>query len=337
LKILVTGASGFIGTHLVPRLVQLGHDVRTVGRSTVPPPKLAGIKIEHTYGDITNPESVKKAVAGCDMVYHLAGLVSYKKKDEFRQNAINVIGTRHVMTACLQAGVKRVVHTSSIAAMGIPKRGTIGTEDLEYNLAGRGLTYCDTKHEAELEVLKVYKDGLNVIILNPGIIFGEGDTHPHHHAIFAAMSKGSLLGVPPGGIPFSDINDVIEAEIACIDKGTFGQRYCVVSANLSFMDAAAVFAKVAGTRRPLLEIPGPFLVIAGLLSEDILPGFGVNPPLTRQNAWLCQHKIFFSSEKAQKELGIKLTPFEEMVRRTAPYYLGRPLVPVAQSKSGQSR
>jgi len=328
LKILVTGASGFIGTHLVPRLVQLGHDVRTLGRSTSPPAKLANVKIEHISADITNPEAVKKAVIGCDMVYHLAGLVSYKKKDEFRQNGTNVVGTRHVMAACLAAGVKRVIHTSSIAAIGIPKKGTIGDETLEYNLEGRGLTYCDTKHQAEIEALNAYKDGLNVIILNPGIIFGEGDTHPHHHAIFAAMSKGSLLGVPPGGIPFSDINDVIDAEIACIDKGTFGERYCVVSANLSFMDAAGVFAKVAGTRKPLLVIPGPFLVVAGLLSEDILPGFGVNPPLTRQNAWLCQHKIFFSSDKAQKELGIKLTPFEETVRRTAPYYLGRPLVAV---------
>jgi dihydroflavonol-4-reductase len=330
-KILVTGASGFIGTNLVPRLVRLGHEVRTIGRANHPHAKFANMNIEHYHGDITNPEQVKNAAQGCDMVYHLAGLVSYKKRDVSRQYGTNVLGTRHVMEACLEAKVKRVVHTSSVAAMGLPKRGEIGTEEMEYNLSGRGLTYCDTKHEAELEVEKAFKDGLNVITLCPGIIFGEGDTHPHHHAIFAAMSKGSLIGVPAGGVTFSDINDVVDAHLACIDNGRFGERYAIVSANLSYKEAANVFAKIAGSRPPLFEIPGPLLVLAGNLSEDFLPSFGINPPLTRQNAWLCQHKIFFSSAKAESELGLKPTPFEETVRRTAPYYLGRPVAALARS------
>jgi dihydroflavonol-4-reductase len=323
LKILVTGASGFIGTHLIPQLVQLGHDVRTMSRGSAIPARLAGLKIEHVYGDVSNPEAVKSAVRGCKIVYHLAGLVSYKKKDQARQYGTNVLGTRYVMAACLQAGVERVVHTSSVAALGIPKDDTMGTEDLAYNLSGKGLGYCDTKHEAEQEVLQAYKDGLNVVMLNPGIIFGEGDTHPHHHAIFAAMSKGSLIGVPPGGVTFSDINDVVKAEVACIERGKAGERYVIVSANLTYMEAAAIFAKVAGSRPPLFAVPGPLISLAGFLSEEILPAFGIIPPLTRQNAWLSRYKIFFSSEKAVQELGISFTPFEETVRRTAPYYLRR--------------
>ena len=325
MKILVTGASGFIGLNLVPQLVQLGHEVRTLGRASGPPAKLAHLKIEHHHGDITNPEQVKKAITGCEMVYHLAGLVSYKKKDAARQYGVNVLGTRNVMRACLEVGVKRVVHTSSVAAMGIPKNGEIGTEKIEYNLSGKGLNYCDTKHEAELEVIAAFKEGLNVIILCPGIIFGEGDTHPHHHAIFAAMSKGSMIGVPAGGVTFSDINDVVAAHIACLDKGTFGERYAIVSANLSFKEAASTFARISGAHSPLFKIPGPILVFAGMLSEDFLPNLGINPPLTRQNAWLSQHEIFFSSEKATEDLGVKFTSFDETIRRTAPYYLGRPI------------
>ncbi len=322
MKILVTGASGFIGQHLVPKLAQLGHDVRTMSRASAQPAEFDRLKIEHLYGDVANPESVKSAVRGCEIVYHLAGLVSYKNKDRARQFGTNVLGTRHVVAAALEAGVKRLVHTSSVAAMGLPSPRTIGTEALEYNLAGRGLSYCDTKHEAELEVLKGCEDGLNAIILNPGIIFGEGDTHPHHHAIFAAISKRSLIAVPPGGVTFSDIQDVIAAELACLDHGRSGERYAVVSANLTYAEAAAVFARVTGKRRAIIPLPGTILSLAGFLSEQVLPRFGIYLPLTMQNAWLAQRKIFFTSEKAEQELGIQFTSFEETLKRTTPYYLG---------------
>jgi dihydroflavonol-4-reductase len=324
-KILVTGASGFIGQNLVPRLIQLGHDVRTFGRASAAPQALAKLGVEHARGDVTNPEQVAAAVKDCEMVFHLAGLVSYRKKDQARQYAVNVLGTRHVMQACLREKVGRVVHTSSVAAFGLPRKGEIGNEEIEYNLKGLGLAYCDTKHEGEQEVMKFYSNGLNVIILNPGIIFGEGDTHPHHHAIFAAMSKGSLIGVPPGGVTFSDIHDVVDAYISCLSKGRFGQRYSIVSSNLSFKEAASIFAKLNGARAPLFKIPGAVLVGLGTFAEDVLPAFGVNPPLTRQAAWLSQHDIFFGSEKACAELDFHQTPFEETVRRTAPYYLGKTL------------
>ncbi len=229
------------------------------------------------------------------------------------------------MEACLREKVARVVHTSSVAALGIPGRGEIGSEEIEYNLDGLGLTYCDTKHEAELEVMKSYSRGLNVITLNPGIIFGEGDTHPHHHAIFAAMSKGSVIGVPRGGVTFSDINDVVDAYLNCLEKGRAGQRYALVSSNLSFKEAAQIFASLTGARPLLLKIPGPVLVALGSLAEDILPAFGIAPPLTRQAAWLTQHEIFFSSAKAAKELNFRATPFAETVKRTAPYYLNKVL------------
>jgi len=310
----------------VPRLTSLGHDVRTFGRASAAPQALVKLGVEHARGDVTNPEQVAQAVEGCQMVFHLAGLVSYRKKDLARQYAVNVVGTRHVMQACLKEKVARVVHTSSVAALGLPRKGEIGDEEIEYNLKGLGLAYCDTKHEAEQEVMKFYSNGLNVIILNPGIIFGEGDTHPHHHAIFAAMSKGALIGVPPGGVTFSDINDVVDAYVSCLERGRFGQRYALVSSNLSFKEAAYIFAKLNGARPPLFKIPGALLVTLGTFAEDFLPTMGINPPLTRQAAWLSQYEIFFSPDKARAELGFHQTPFEETVKRTAPYYLGRAAV-----------
>lgn len=322
-RVLVTGASGFIGSNLVARLVQHedAYQVVTFGRSGTVPKRLRELPVEHISGDVTNQESIVEAVTGCDVVYHLAGLVSYKKKDTTRQYGVNVAGTHNVMEACLKAGVKRVIHTSSVAAMGIPKEGEIGTEDLEYNLGGMGLNYCDSKFAAEQEVLNFWKRGLNVLILSPGITFGEGDNHPHHHAIFAAMAKGALLGVPPGGVTFSDIDDVIDAHVNAITMGRAGERYALVSANLTYKDAAKIFAEVKGVRPPLFQIPGPLLVGGASLIESLLPMFGKESPVSKQAAWLAQHKIFFSSQKAQEELGFVPTPFEETIRRTAPYYL----------------
>ena len=323
LNILVTGASGFIGQKLVPRLVGLGYNVRTFGRSNHLPQSQAHLNIEHQTGDITNLDQVTKALEGIDFVYHLAGLVSYKKRDYEKIHAVNVTGTRNVMQACLKSNIKRVVHTSSVAAFGIPDHGKLGCEEIEYNLAGRGLSYCDTKHLGEQEVLKCVSAGLPAIILNPGIIFGEGDTHPHHHAIFALMSKGWMFGVPSGGVTFSDINDVVDAHIQCLHKGKIGQRYAVVSANLSFKDAALVFAQLNSLRAPLFEIPNNFLIRLGIVLESVLPLFGIDPPLTRQVAWLSQQKIFFSSAKASADIDFQPTPFIETISRTSNYYLNK--------------
>ncbi len=321
LNILVTGASGFIGQNLVPRLVDLGHNVHTFGRTKALPSFLNRRSLTHHRGDITDYEAIAHAIKGMDVVFHLAGLVSYKKSDLEKIYAINVTGTSNVMQACLRHKVKRVIHTSSVAAMGIPAPGEIGNEDIEYNLSNLGLTYCDTKYLGEQEVLKRVAQGLPVVILNPGIIFGEGDTHPHHHAIFAAMSRGRMLGVPPGGIPFSDINDVVDAHINCLEKGKTGERYVLVNANLSFKEASLLFANIYNVRPALFEIPGALLVGLGSLVENILPLFGIDPPLTRQGAWLTQHKIFFSSAKAQREIDFQPTPFDETIRRTSEYYL----------------
>ena len=324
LNILVTGASGFIGQHLVPKLISLGHTVRTFGRTKTLPSSLAKLNVSHYSGDITDYRAIANAVQDIDLVFHLAGLVSYKKSDMDKIYNINVTGTDNVMRACLEHKIKRVIHTSSVAAMGIPSPGKLGDENIAYNLSGLGLSYCDTKHLAEIETLKYVARGLPAVILSPGIIFGEGDTHPHHHAIFATMSRGRSLGVPSGGIPFSDINDVVEAHINCIKKGMTGERYVLVSANHSFKEAARLFADIYHVRTPLFEIPGKFLVALGSMAEYILPLFGIDPPLTRQSAWLSQYKIFFSSKKAEREIDFKPTSFDKTIRRTAHYYLGRP-------------
>lgn len=309
-RVLVTGASGFIGQHLCRRLAASGYRVTSFGRKPVS--ALAGIVDGHITGDITD-NSIEPACLGQDIVFHLAGLVSYRDCDRKKQELVNVQGTKNVMNACLKAGVKRVIHTSSVAAMGIPDldfpdKTVFADETFQYNARGLNLSYCDTKQDAEQVVLEYAALGLNVLTLSPGIIFGEGDSHPHHFAIFKSMSSG-LLAVPGGGIPFSDIVDVVEAHLSAIEHGRAGERYVLVSANLTFMEAAAIFASIYGVRRPSFTLPPSLVRLGGLLLGK------------RQVALLSTHKIFFTSDKAKRELGFKPTAFEDTVRRTAPHYL----------------
>ena len=319
-RVLVTGASGFIGTHLVPKLVAAGFLVSTFGR-TSGKPHFESLGVNHICGDVTNYEQVLAASAGHDIIFHMAGLVSYRSADLTRQRAVNVEGTRNVMEAALASGVGRVIHTSSIAAFGIPPEGTIGDETIEYNLTGLNLSYCDTKHEAELVVEEYFRKGLNVITLCPGIIFGEGDTHPHHHFIFRALSKGFMLGVPAGGTPYSDIVDIVDAHLNAIDLGRAGERYSLVSANLSYREAGELFAKIYSCRPPLVTLPQSFVTFAGQFAEEVLPLFHIKTALTKQVAYLSNYKIFFDCKKATAELKFKPTAFSETIRRTASYYL----------------
>jgi len=226
------------------------------------------------------------------------------------------------LQAALDASVSRVIHTGSIAGMGIPEPGVIGTEEMIYNLSGLGLNYCDSKHAGEQEVLSFAKQGLPVVILNPGIIFGEGDTHPHHRTIFAAISRGWLVGCPKGGVTFCDIKDVIEAHLNAMTMGRIGERYVIGSCNLTYRQAACVVSEITGLPPPRFEIPGCLLESLGAVCEALFPLVGRRPPLTRQVAWLSQRNIFFSFDKARRELGLKQTTFQDTIRRTAAYYLG---------------
>ncbi len=321
--VLVTGASGFLGARLCERLHEMGVEVKTFGRQAAQTERLNRLAIPHVQGDICDLDSFKKALVDVGAVFHLAGLVSYRRCDYDLLYKINVLGTRNVMKACLEANVQRVINMGSIAGMGIPEPGKLGTEEIEYNLKGHGLHYCDTKFEAEQEALRVAKQGLNVLSLNPGITFGEGDTHPHHHTIFRSMLSGWFIGYPAGGVMFSDIEDVVSTCIASLSRGQAGQRYVIGTANLSFKEAGDMLATVLNGRKPIFQIPGWLAESAGVVCETVFPLFKMKPALSWQVAWLSQRKIFYSSDKAIAELGLNQTPFIETLRRTAPYYLGQ--------------
>lgn len=221
-KVLVTGGTGFIGSQLVAALVRRGDSVRVLHRARSDLVALAGLPIEHAIGDILEPEAVLAAVSGCDLVFHVAAVASYWRTQRAQIYRVNVDGTRTVMEACLRAGVPRVVHTSSIAAVGLPRPGTMANEDTPFDEWSARFPYGDSKHRAEGEVLKAVALGLRAVIVNPVIVIGPGDYHLISGSIITEMAHHRLPAAPPGGTSIADVDAVVQGHIAAAERGAWG-------------------------------------------------------------------------------------------------------------------
>jgi dihydroflavonol-4-reductase len=318
MKILVTGATGFLGHHLVKRLIDEGNEVRILKEKDVSLDLLKGLKIEVFEGDIRDFESVKKAVSGCEIVFHLAGLISYWSRQNNLQFEINVNGTKNVVKSCLEAKVKRLIYTSSTTAVGF-NPGGLADEKTEFNLGSFGIAYCDTKYLAEKEVQKGVKAGLDAVIVCPGSMYGPGDIRRIREDPVFPKGLSSLFYIK-GGLGVVDVEDVVEGEILAWRKGKRGERYILVGENLSFYDIRKTIAEISGENPPKIVLPHlVFLSISYILN---LISFLTEkrPKFTPENARLNKTYLYFSSEKAKNELGISFRPFKESVKRMIEWY-----------------
>jgi dihydroflavonol-4-reductase len=318
MKILVTGATGFLGHHLVKRLINEGHDVRIFKEKDASMDLLEGLKIEVFEGDIRDFESVKKAVSGCEVVFHLAGLISYWSRQNSLQFEINVNGTKNVVQACLEEKVKRLIYTSSTGAVGF-KEGKLADEKTEFNLGSLGIAYCDTKYLAEKEIQKAVKEGLDAVIVCPGSMYGPGDIRRIKEDPVFPKGFSSLFYVK-GGLAVVDVEDVVEGEILAWKKGKRGERYILVGENLSFYDIRKTIAEILGKNPPKIALPylvflfiGYILNLTSYLTEK-------RPKFTPENGKLNGMYLYFSNEKAKKELGMNFRPFKESIKRMIDWY-----------------
>jgi dihydroflavonol-4-reductase len=318
MKILVTGATGFLGHHLVKRLVNDGYDIRILKEKDASMELLKGLKIEVLEGDIRDFESVKKAVSGCEVVFHLAGLISYWGKQDGLQFEIHVKGTENVVKACLEEKVKRLIHTSSVGAVGFDPHG-LANEKTEYNLGSLGIAYCDTKYLAEKEVQKGVKEGLDAVIVCPGSIYGPGDIRRIKEDPVFPKGFFSMFYVE-GGLGVVDVEDVIEGEILAWKKGKRGERYILVTENLSFYDIRKTVAEILGKNPPNIKLPPPIFLALSYILDWLSYLTGNRPKFTPGNARLNKISLYFSNEKAKKELGLGFRPFKESVKKTIDWY-----------------
>jgi dihydroflavonol-4-reductase len=279
---------------------------------------LKGLKIEVFEGDIRDFESVKKAVSGCEVVFHLAGLISYWGKQNTLQFGINVKGTENIVKACLEERVKRLIYTSSTAAVG-SEAGKLANEETKFNLGSLGIAYCDTKYLAEKEVQKAVKEGLDAVIVCPGSMYGPGDIRRIKEDPVFPKGIFSLFYVD-GGLGVVDVEDVVEGEILAWKKGRKGERYILVGENLSFFEIRKTVAEILGKNPPKIRMPSFLFLALSYLLNWISYITEKRPKFTPENARLNKIFLYYSNEKAKKELGMKFRPFKESAERMIGWY-----------------
>ncbi len=308
MKVLVTGATGFLGAWLVRRLIDEGHDVRIIKRSNSSLEELTGLKLDIVAGDVTDKLSLLAACKNVDTVFHLAGLIGYTRQQREAMELVNVEGTRNVIEACEACGVRKLVYASSVVAIGASFDKIPLNEESSYNIAHLHLGYFDTKHAAEKLVQEaVLAKRINAVMINPSTIYGPADAKKKSRSVQLKVARGKFPVYPPGGVSIVAVEDAIDALMAVWQIGKPGERYIVSGENLLLKDVFQQIAAFAGVKPPAFPLPRPAIFALGKIG-DALESIGKKGPLNGETAWTSTLYHWFDSSKAQRELGLKLKP-----------------------------
>ncbi|NTW10784.1 MAG: SDR family oxidoreductase [Chlorobiaceae bacterium] len=324
-KILVTGATGFIGSRLVKKLVDTPDRIFILARKTSDLSALSGLldKIKIVYGDITDPVSVDSAVQGMDYIYHTAGLTYMGDKQTKLLYRINVEGTRNILRSAIAGGVKRVLHVSSISALGIAKGKKPADENAEWDFDDISLEYARTKHIAELEVTEAVRNGLDCVIVNPAFVFGAGDLNFNAGRLIKDVYNRRMPFYPLGGVCVVDVDIVAETIMAAMEKGKTGERYIIGGENVSYKKLVDTIAQVTGSPRVLLPLP----FWAGKLLKSFIDHYKIRNRISKlfnlSMFRVASEFLYFDSSKAVRELGMRQEPHENSIRSAYEWYRER--------------
>lgn len=320
MKVLVTGATGFVGSNLATTLAARGDQVRVLRRATSRLDALDGVPVEYVVGNILHPDSLATVMQDIQLVFHVAAMAQYWRSSKETIYRVNVEGTRHVMQAALAAGVERVVHTSSVAALGYPPRGKLADETQTFPSNLCWWPYGHSKHLAELEVAKAVEAGLPAVMVNPTIVIGPRDINFVSGSLIRASARGQLRVVPPGGSNIIHVDDVVAGHLAAAEHGRIGERYILGGENLSHWDAAVTIASVTGGPRPKLVLP--HWTLSPLAhAMDAFNAISRRAPLMAGEQILLGGETFYvDSSKAVYELGLPQTPFRQAAADAYAWY-----------------
>lgn len=318
--ILVTGGTGFIGSNLAAALVSQGYHVKILRRKTSQTTLIDHLDVEHCIGDVRDRASLRTAMQHCDTVFHTAAIVSFWKSLRQLQYEVNVHGTKNVADACLESGVKRLVHTSSIAALGHPRNSTLADENTTFNWQHHHNGYKISKYLGEIEIKKAVERGLDAVIINPSVIIGPGDIHFHGGAMIRSVYRGLVPFYIKGGMNVVYISDVVNAHISAATRGRTGERYIAGGENLSHKEIFQITAEILGKRPPRIEMPVSLLKLAAKVFDAAGAIFRKEPLISSELVAGAGMYNWYSSAKAQHELGYHFTPFREAVAKTYQWY-----------------
>jgi dihydroflavonol-4-reductase len=318
----VTGGTGFIGGAVVRRLTEAGHQVRVLVRPGADTRQLDGLAVERVDGSLGDGDSLRAGMAGCDWVFHVAALYSYwgHSQEDFYQT--NVEGTRRVLETARQEGVKRIVHTSSIAVLGVHQDRTPADEQTPSSLADRIGPYQRSKFLAEELVRDQVRQGLPVVIVNPSTPVGIGDHKPTPTGqIIVDYLNGRMFGYVDTGLNIIDVDNVAAGHLLAAERGQVGERYILGGENLTLKQLLDLLAEVSGQPPARLRIP--HWVALGWSYLDVAMARlspGRTPAATPEKVRLSHRYEFFDPGKAVRELGLPQTPARQALSKAVAWY-----------------
>lgn len=318
----VTGATGFLGSHVARVLCEEGATLRLLVRATSNLKNLQGMKAETVTGDLRDPGFLEKAMAGCDTVFHVAADYRLWVRDPQEMYRSNVEGTRALLEAARRNNVRRLVYTSSVATIGFKRNGDLADEDSPVSLVDMIGHYKRSKFLAEQVALEAGRSGMHVVTVNPTTPVGEGDVKPTPTGrIVLDFLKRKFPAYVETGLNLVDVRECARGHVAALERGKPGQRYILGGENLSLKDILDKLAAITGLPSPRVKLPYIFAFATGVIDETIT-GRMLNkePRATIDTVRMGKKMMFASSAKAERELGWKIVPVNDALRRAVEWF-----------------
>ena len=329
MKVLVTGATGFIGSRVVRKLLEKGADIRVLVRKKSNLENISGLHVDLAYGDLTEPESLYDALEGCEALFHVAAEYKLWIPEPKSIYRTNVEGTVNLMKAALQKGIKRIVYTSSVATLGINPDGTPADENTPVTLQDMIGHYKRSKYIAEEKVKEMIKKAkLPATIVNPSTPIGPGDIKPTPTGrLIVEAASGRMPAYVDTGLNIVHVDDVADGHVLAFERGRIGERYILGGENLTLKELLERIARITGKPAPKIRLSPNVILPLAYVVEFFSKITKKEPFVTVDGVLMSKKKMFFSIEKAKKELGYNPRPVDEAIKDSIDWFRQKGYIP----------
>ena len=319
--VFVTGGTGFVGSHVIRKLLAQGQSVRALVRSTSSPKALHGLDVDQAVGDLRDRDGLAKAMSGCSEVYHVAADYRLWTRNPQELYDSNVSGTINLLKAAHAQKVRRVVYTSTVGALGLSGNGAGATETTPVSIQDMIGHYKRSKFMAEQEAFKLVKAGVPVVVVNPSTPVGSWDLKPTPTGkMIVDFLNGGMPGYVETGLNLIDVEDVATGHLLAMEKGSVGEKYILGNRNMSLREILEVLSQVSGKAVVKRRIPRAVAYSAAMVSTGLAYVTGQPPSIPLEGVRMTRKKMFFNASKAVKELGLPQTTIEEALRKAVTWF-----------------